>query len=346
MTIMGLWKAIKRHPLRRLIQRHTVDNPLLHAFGPGRFVMDQLIRYRTRPSARNKPAMIIIENTNFCNATCIMCPHASGFVRQKQFLEEGLYRKVIAEMVHEGIPRLQLNGTGEPLLDKRLTQWIRVAKEMGVPHVYLYTNASLLTATKGAEILDSGLDEMRISFDGLSRSEFESIRVGLNYDTVSANIVGFLRMKQQLKRKKPFVYVTGYVRNTEWEQDSSPIYNDLDALADDLDIVSYDKGVHDWGGTLPVGTSFAAQASAYSQVPCRRLWEDFNVHSDGVVAACCIDHEGVLQMGDIRTSSIMEIWNGETFTELRARHLKRQLDEVPLCQNCSERPSWLTPERR
>ncbi len=342
---MGMWKTIKRHPLRRLIQRQTVDNPLLQAFGPGRFLMDQLIRYRTR-SSRNKPSLIIIENTNFCNATCIMCPHTRGFLRRKQFLEEDLYRKVIVEMVREGIPRLQLNGTGEPLLDKRLPQWIKMAKKIGVPHVYLYTNASLLTETKSEEILDSGLDEMRISFDGLTQSEFERIRVGLDYDAVSSNIVGFLRMKRLLKHKKPFVYVTGYVRSTGSELESCPIYNDLAALADDLDIVSYNEGVHDWGGTLPVESSFASQASAYNQVPCRRLWEEFNVHSDGIVAACCVDHEGALQMGNIRASSIMEIWNGEPFTRLRGLHLKRRLAEISLCRSCSERPSWLTPERQ
>ncbi len=336
---------IKRHPVHRYIRKWTTDNPSVQNSMGGRLLMAPLIRYRTRRAATTKPATVIVENTSFCNATCVMCPHATGFKRDKGFVDDGLFQKILDEMVRHKIRRLQLNGTGEPMLDKKLAGKIRLAKDLGVPETYFYTNASLLNAERGEEILDSGLDELRISFDGLTPSEYERIRVGLNYDVVSANILGFLRMKKARGQAKPFVYVTGFVTIGTPELERLDVYRELVELADQVDIVSYDEGVHSWGGNIEVGSAFALQAGSYWNFPCRRLWDEFNVHSDGIVVACCVDHEGVLEMGNMKTSSIMEIWQSNRFTELRQMHVQRRLGEIDLCRDCSERPSWLPPSR-
>ena len=58
--------------------------------------------------------------------------------------------------------------------------------------------------------------------------------------------------------------------------------------------------------------STAAPTRGY---PCYRQWLTFTVLWDGRVALCCADFDGRVILGDLRTSTIREVWNGERVPE-------------------------------
>ena len=105
-----------------------------------------------------------IESINRCNGTCAFCP-ANKFVdiREKQLMDFELYTRIVdqlSEMSYSGFFTPFSNN--EPLLDERIVQFVKYAKErLPYAYVYLYTNGTLLTIKKFKELI-AYLDELVI----------------------------------------------------------------------------------------------------------------------------------------------------------------------------------------
>jgi len=102
------------------------------------------------------PSVMMIENTNRCNAECVMCPREL-LSRKRGFMDLGLFEKLIREV--SGLKRkpvTHLHGFGEPMLDKLLPERIRLAKAYGIKHTCSVANASLLSRETSRKMIDAG----------------------------------------------------------------------------------------------------------------------------------------------------------------------------------------------
>ena len=103
------------------------------------------------------PAVILIENTNCCNAQCVMCPRET-LTRKRGFMEFGLFEKIMKELSGASRkPVVHLHGFGEPLLDALLPERIKLAKTCGIKQTYIVTNASLLFPETARKIITCGI---------------------------------------------------------------------------------------------------------------------------------------------------------------------------------------------
>ena len=93
--------------------------------------------------------------------------------------------------------------------------------------------------------------------------------------------------------------------------------------------------LHNWAGTL--------NAKSDVQYPCYRLWLTFTVLWDGRVSLCCADFDGRNVLGDLRTSTIQEIWNSPLYRAARRQHLQTGGPEI--CRSCDlpkkDSPLWV-----
>ena len=69
------------------------------------------------------------------------------------------------------LARVVLHGVGEPMLVKDLPRMIRYLKDRGI-YVLFNTNGTLLAPKKRRELIDTGLDELRVSLDAAERETF------------------------------------------------------------------------------------------------------------------------------------------------------------------------------
>ena len=60
------------------------------------------------------------------------------------------------------IERVVLHGVGEPMMGRELPKMIRYLKDRGT-YVLFNTNGTLLNRRKGDEVIEAGLDELRVS---------------------------------------------------------------------------------------------------------------------------------------------------------------------------------------
>ena len=275
------------------------------------------------------PRVVIAENTNVCNARCVMCP-STNTKRSRGFMDMVLYRKIVDECVHYPGVELRLSGFGEPLLDKNLIHRIKYAKEKGIESVHLTTNASLLDEDISRRILDSGLDGMMLSVDGYDKASYEKIRSPLDFDSVYENIRRFKLMRGRKKKPSMTVSVILFREFAKQRKDMIDLWR---PIADHIFI----KPPEDWAGEI---SSYKNQSLvAIPHISCPYLWTQFLITWEGVVALCCRDFCNVrVSIGDVRQNTIYDIWHGKLLEKIREDDaVKRTLSP---CRLCAYKPNW------
>jgi radical SAM protein with 4Fe4S-binding SPASM domain len=91
-----------------------------------------------------------------------------------------------------------------------LPRMIRYLTDRGT-YVLFNTNGTLLNRRKGHELINAGLDELRVSLDAAEASVFKMVR-GLDmFDRIVANVRAFIETQQKMNVTKPRVslWLTG-----------------------------------------------------------------------------------------------------------------------------------------
>jgi hypothetical protein len=71
-------------------------------------------------------------------------------------------------------------------------------------------------------------------------------------------------------------------------------------------------------------------------VQCAKPFREIGVRWDGNVAACCVDWRGVVKCGNVNETSIVDIWQGNTFGALREKLYAGERDVGP-CKGCDHK---------
>ena len=304
--------------------RHGVERLLTTNARPVR----RLLAAAGRDRAPRLPDIVQIESTNLCNAKCVFCPR-DEMHRQQGVMDMELYRKVVDECAALGITHVRMHNYGEPFLDRRLVEKVRYAKSRGIAEVGMISNGSLITADVAQGLIDAGLDAINISVDASGKETFEQTRVNLDYDTVIDNIRTLVRLRREAGRTRPKL-ILSFVR----QQDSADEQAFIETWRDIADKIHV-TDLHNWAGTLHTRSDVA--------YPCYRLWLTFTVLWDGRVSLCCADFDGRHVLGDLRTSTIREIWNAPAYRAVRRQHLESGGPEI--CRSCDlpkkDSPLWV-----
>ena len=114
------------------------------------------------------PLSVDIETASICD---LACPHCSReyIITPDKIMSFELYKKIIEECVNLKVPSIKLNWRGEPLLNSKISEFIKYAKEKGILEVSINTNAVTLTEEKSEKLIKSGLDVIIFSFDGVQK---------------------------------------------------------------------------------------------------------------------------------------------------------------------------------
>jgi len=289
--------------------------------------------YRSYILRRSKnvplPIRLWIEPTSFCNLRCIMCPNKDIPKSEKGFMEFSLFKKIIDEVstfVHD----INLFHRGESLLHPGIFKMIKYAKDKGLS-TRLNTNATLLNEKKSYEILESGLDFLSFSFDGYDKKTYEKIRVGANFDRTLNNIIDFLLIKKKLCKNSPYTTFTVI----EFPEDSFTLVKKdaKEQFIKKFNSLPLDHFVirvpHNWSGIYNT-----KDASDKNFACCTFPWYSLTIFWDGSVLPCPQDFFGKLNLGNMKDSSLQDIWNGSKEVLLRERLSKKEYKDVVPCSSC------------
>jgi len=292
----------------------------------------QSLRQQPVGAAPAFPTSVSIEITDLCNLACPSCPQPQ-MTGEKGYMSDELFQKIVDECAGQpSFSSLVITGYGEPLLHSQLCSMSRYAKSKGIPIVRTYTNARSLDREYTDELLvDSGFDEITLSLNGSTAETYTLIKGSNDFERVQGNIKYFLKRKRELRRSKPFANVhvlalADHVHDMEaFVEEWKPLLSRGDYLAL--------KPSHSFAGQVadPV---FGAFEDSVDRSPCGQLWNLLFVARGGEVSPCCVDPFKRLAIGNVRDSSLDELWQSSALKQMRGYHEEGRYEALPLCSNC------------
>ena len=163
---------------------------------------------RRAPQAVAPPVCLYLEVTNRCNLLCETCPRTFEELEPPADMSWELFIRIVDQV--PDIARVVLHGVGEPMMVKALPRMIRYLKDRGV-YVLFNTNGTLLAPKKHRELIDTGLDELRVSLDAADAKTFLAVRGKNFFDRIVRNVQSFTALQNELGLTAPRVslWLTG-----------------------------------------------------------------------------------------------------------------------------------------
>jgi MoaA/NifB/PqqE/SkfB family radical SAM enzyme len=138
-----------------------------------------------------------------CTHACKMCPRTvfpEGWSSSDMTLET--YGRVAEHF--PTVRNVYLSGWGEPLLNPRFGEMVRMAKDVGCA-VGFTTNGALLDDGTMAGLVDDQVDLVSLSLAGAEAATHESVRIGSDFTGITGKLARLNRMKKRSRSEKPGV---------------------------------------------------------------------------------------------------------------------------------------------
>lgn len=334
------WKAEQRLPARL---RSAVE-AFREQFGPQPPWI--VARNRRQTVVDYGPAYIFLEPTNACNLKCPLCPTGTGKAkRERGLMSVDLVQKVVGELRHKPA-QFGFWLAGEPLLHPRIAEMVRIAAQAGLDPG-IHSNGARLTPELARELIEAGLGWISFSFDGDTREDYERLRSPARFDDTIGKIRDFLRVRADLGRRTPRVivqtlipYQGGEVHPYGVQLQASESFRRMFAGAgvDEFRALL----AHSWSGQLD---GVEGVAPNRNRTGCRWVcivpFRDLVIAWNGDILTCCGDLDGVNVLGEVRTKTVSEVWNGEGYQRFRRAMLSSEIETWPLCGGCER--IWILP---
>ncbi|GAB0170951.1 radical SAM/SPASM domain-containing protein [Lysinibacillus sp. CTST325] len=283
---------------------------------------------------------VYIEITSVCNLACSFCPptaRAKGLIKVEQF------NKILDE-IRPHTKYIYLHVKGEPLLHPRIDQLLDAAHEKGFK-VNITTNGTLIKKNWEKILGKPALRQINFSlhsFDGHEGSE--------NREKYLGDILDFVRASRDYKTiisyrlwnlQKDSVTDIAARRNRETLEILENEYN-LDYRIEEK--VQPGKGVkianniylnQDHEFKWPSLLEPEDEGKGF----CHALRSQAAILVDGTVVPCCLDGEGVINLGNVNEKSFTDIVQGERANNIVDGFSRREAVEE-LCRKCGYRQKF------
>ena len=279
------------------------------------------------------PKVILIDTVSHCNLRCSMCVH-KDMKRKKGVMPWHLFTKIIDEIAEEDKNvRVWMVFFGEALLLKRrspsIFDMIAYAKAKGLTDVVLNSNANLLDHEAAKGLIESGLDAIYIGIDAIKPETYAKVRVGGNYEKTVDNVNHLIKLKKQMDKENPKVFVQ-FVEmniNANEKEDFIKFWTEKGAVAKIRPKVS-------WAGEIDAPNLILDNKDRW---PCHWAMQTMSITDTGKVVTCAVDLDARFVVGDVNQQSLKEIWNGK-LKELRRLHMSKSFGSLP--NNCRDCRDW------
>ena len=263
---------------------------------------------------------------------------------------------------------VKLHQMGEPMLHPDLAEIVAHAESRGVP-IELNTNCGLITPERIEGLYRAGLTNLVLSYQTPDVESFKTrkaprigfeeyrdkvrlaverklalgARTNLEIDIMNTKHADGVRIVSE--DQQALAFLEDWIafcqelesrhglapRAHDWERIRSQSFLDADengsryALLDGVTLIW--KRCHSWGNVIG-----GHQTNALADTYCPAPYDQFVVHWNGDVVACCTDYEGHTKLANVFTESIEGVWRGEILKQRKRDMLEGRLLDV--CARC------------
>ena len=290
------------------------------------------------PGISGMPLSIGAELTNNCNLQCPECSAGSGMMlRERGFMNPDLFGKIINEL-RPYLYNINLYFQGEPMLHPQFFSFLSNCTGL---HTVVSTNGHFLTEENAEKTVRSGLSKLIISLDGIDQDTYSSYRVKGHLDKVLIGIQNITAAKK--KYKSSLKIEIQFLVNKLNEFQIPRVKQFAKKVRASLKLKSmqiiHKENILSW---LPGKGKFSryhlknGEYVLKNSLPnrCARLWYNPVITWDGKVIPCCFDKDAEYVMGDLKTDSFIDIWNGPKYQIFRKSILSGR-NMIDICRNCT-----------
>jgi len=256
---------------------------------------------------------IYIEILNYCNLNCSFCVKT---IKPKNCMSIDSFSHILDE-IKPYTDYIYLHVQGEPLLHPELSDFLKVAKDKGF-NINLTTNGTLID--KNLFILDY-LRQINISIQALYNMPNRDKYLNSICKLIDSNKTTYISLRLWGD------FESGEIIKYFENKFNKSVDKDHGYRLTDRVFFSFDEKF-DWPSlNLPIIGKCGSCQGTISHV---------GILSDGTVVPCCLDKDGIVDLGNVFESSFKDIINGERFTSIR-NGFKSNIVKEELCLKCSYR---------
>lgn len=291
------------------------------------------------------PRIIFVEPTNDCRLACPLCSTGSGdrsyprgYMRMEHFERIMAQLGPLARTVH-------LYNWGEPLLHPDIWAMVGIAKGYGLT-AWLSSSLNDLGRGGAEALVESGLDRLSVSIDGVSRETYGMYRKGGDFSLVMENMRAVIEEKRRRRCSSPSVrWQFIPMRHNEHELEAArraaeEIGAQFRVKELRLDMVGFNEGplseraARDDRWLPSDGRYNRYLKSSRAGGACRYLWDRVTVNWDGVIAPCCRVYRRSDCFGSMLEAGFRPIWNGPAYRHARGLFAGRAEGDSTVCDRC------------
>ena len=315
-----------------------------------------------------KPIYVKFKLMFACNLKCEMCNHWRE-TREPPLTNDRI-REILAELAALGCRKVHLSG-GEPLLRPRIPDLIAYATELGLK-VTMTTNGTRVDKAMAKTLVESGLRGVNVSLDAPDRKTHDRLRgePGAWKKTVKAieHLHRYARKGKLNLRINTVVSRSNYKTlaplpdlahqlgtdginligvDDHCGPQIAPRRRDIEIFNERIAPKIAERALalglmQNENEAYPFGRSDREISQArrgeyalgyYDRHPCFAPWTHSLIDYNGLVYICCMTREQIPPLGDLKTSSFTEIWNGTRYQI--ARRLMHPPSLAP-CRRCDD----------
>lgn len=276
------------------------------------------------------PFALYLFHTNVCNFKCTYCAHSlgpEGMQKEYGFIPEvmsdDVFNRTLEQM--KAFPRkfkfISMTGQGEPLTNKKLPSLIaRIKQTCAAETIEVISNGALLTPAMSDALIDSGLDRIKISLQGVTSEAFKKMaRVNVNFETFVNNVRYLYERKGAMQlfikvmdvslapgEDKKFYQIFGDITDRMYIEICRPVY----------------PGV-DYEGKVQTIITDRFGREHNPRMVCPLCFFHLAIWPDGDVVPCDTILKPIV-LGNVKNDLLVNMWNGPSHRSFCAMQLRKE----------------------
>lgn len=252
---------------------------------------------------------IYVEITNICNLNCSFCAKTS---RKKEFVSVENF-KILLDKLKGHTKYLYFHIMGEPLNHPNINELINIASKNF--EVNITTNGTLLEKISD----NKNIRQINISLHS-------------NQDNTDDYLNYIFKYSEKLLKNNTIINYRIWVKGKKYEEIVDTInkfYN--------IDIYKIKNKTIKKNLFIDYPKEFIWPSQNREQEysgTCKGTIDHLGILVDGTVVPCCLDNEGIINLGNIYENELEEILNSDKFIQIK-EGFKQNKRIHPLCKKCN-----------
>lgn len=281
---------------------------------------------------------IYIEITNICNLSCNFCPQTK---RQPEFMSIDTFCNIL-DQVKDYTDYLYFHVKGEPFLHPLFDRFLDISYEKGF-QVNITTNGTLIKKVKDKIIDKPALRQLNFSLHSFDGND------GLNNKTeYISNILSFVKEAREKSNLLISLRLWNLDENNPANIDMKKNNELLEVIEKEFNIpyniqekITADRGLkiadgvylnHDYEFQWPDLKEKEDDGTGF----CYGLRNQIAILVDGTVVPCCLDGEGIINLGNVKHTQFSELLESERVKNI-IDGFSRNVAVEELCRKCGYR---------